>query len=121
MKVMNRRTAMKTEYSRYKEIVRKIFPRKLAGSKRGQSALSVFLIVLLIVAMAVGVGMIYKVYNPKAPFVQKINNRYRINIVMKTTLNTNSYNTIYNKINEFNNKKNRNIKLSVIRNPMFIG
>ena len=57
---------MKTEYSRYKEIVRKIFPRKLAGSKRGQSALSIFLIILLIVAMAVGVGMIYKVYNQKS-------------------------------------------------------
>lgn len=64
---------------------------------------------------------VYKVYNPKAPFVQKINNRYRINIVMKTILNTNSYNIIYNKINEFNNIKNRNIKLSIVRNPMFIG
>ena len=57
---------MKTEYSRYKELVRKIIPGKMAGSKRGQSALSVFLIVLLIVAMAVGVGMIYKVYNQKS-------------------------------------------------------
>ena len=37
---------MKTEYSRYKELVRKIIPGKMAGSKRGQSALSVFLIVL---------------------------------------------------------------------------
>ena len=64
---------------------------------------------------------VYKVYNPKAPFVQKINNRYRINIVMKTILNKNSYNVIYNKINDFNLKKNRNIKLSVVRNPMFIG
>lgn len=64
---------------------------------------------------------IYKVYNPKSPFVQKINNRYRINIVMKTKLNTQSYNVIYKYINEFETKKNKNIRFSVTRNPMFIG
>ena len=64
---------------------------------------------------------IYKVYKPKVPFLQRINNRFRINVVMKTNLNTSSYNLIYSKINKFNEKKNRNIKFSIIRNPMFIG
>lgn len=64
---------------------------------------------------------IYKVYKPKVPFLQRINNRFRINVVMKTNLNTSSYNLIYRKINKFNEKKNRNIKFSIIRNPMFIG
>jgi primosomal protein N' (replication factor Y) len=64
---------------------------------------------------------IYKVYKPKAPFIQKINNRYRINVVMKTKLNTSSYNVIYDKINLFNEKKNKNIRFSITRNPMFIG
>lgn len=64
---------------------------------------------------------IYKVYKPKVPFLQRINNRFRINVVMKTILNTSSYNLIYSKINKFNEKKNRNTKFSIIRNPMFIG
>ena len=64
---------------------------------------------------------IYKVYKPKVPFLQRINNRFRINVVMKTNLNTSSYNLIYSKINKFNEKKNRNTKFSIIRNPMFIG
>lgn len=64
---------------------------------------------------------VYKVYKPKVPFLQRINNRFRINVVMKTNLNTSSYNLIYSKINKFNENKNRNIKFSIIRNPMFIG
>ena len=64
---------------------------------------------------------IYKVYKPKVPFLQRINNRFRINVVMKTNLNTSSYNLIYSKINKFNEKKIRNTKFSIIRNPMFIG
>lgn len=64
---------------------------------------------------------VYKLYKPKVPFLQRINNRFRINVVMKTNLNTNSYNVIYKKIDEFNKKKNKNIKFSITRNPMFIG
>lgn len=64
---------------------------------------------------------IYKLYKPKVPFLQKINNRFRINVIVKTNLNTNSYNIIYNKIEKFNEKKNKNIKFSITRNPMFIG
>ena len=53
---------------------------------------------------------IYKVFNPKAPFIQKINNKFRVNIIVKTKLNTNSYNKLYEKIN-----------MVVTRNPIFIG
>lgn len=64
---------------------------------------------------------IYKIYKPKVPFLQRVNNRFRINVVMKTNLNTASYNVIYSKINKFNEKRNRNIRFSITRNPMFIG
>lgn len=64
---------------------------------------------------------IYKVYQPRAPFVQKINNRYRMNIVMKTKLNTASYQVIYEKMNQFQKKKKKDIRFTVTRNPMFIG
>ena len=64
---------------------------------------------------------VYKVYNPKAPFVQRVNKRYRINIVLKTNLNTTSYKAIYEKINFFSLKKNKSVRISITRNPMFIG
>lgn len=64
---------------------------------------------------------IYKVFNPKAPFIQKINNKFRVNIIVKTKLNTNSYNKLYEKINIFNKTKKNGVNMVVTRNPIFIG
>lgn len=64
---------------------------------------------------------IYKVLNPKAPFIQKINNKFRVNIIVKTKLNTNSYNKLYEKINIFNKTKKNGVNMVVTRNPIFIG
>ena len=64
---------------------------------------------------------IYKVYSPKKPFIQKINKRYRINIIMKTKLCTSSYNVIYNKLGIFNTKKKNGVNTTIYKNPMFIG
>lgn len=63
---------------------------------------------------------IYKVYSPRKPFIQRINKRYRINIIMKTKLCTSAYNSIYNKLTAFNLKKKNGVNMSISKNPMFI-
>ncbi len=62
----------------------------------------------------------YRVFSPKSPYIQKLNNKYRVNIVMKTRLNTKIYNIIYEKIALFNKTKKNNISLSITKNPTFI-
>lgn len=64
---------------------------------------------------------IYKVYNPKVPFIQRVNNKFRVNIIVKTKLNTDSYNKLYEKIRLFNKAKKNGINVVVTRNPIFIG
>lgn len=64
---------------------------------------------------------VYKVYSPRKPFIQKINKRYRINIIMKTNLSTVSYNEIYRKLSLFNKSKKNGVNIVVSKNPMFIG
>lgn len=60
---------------------------------------------------------IYKVYSPKSPFVQRINNRYRMNILLKSKLNSESYNLIYSKIKKYKKIKNKNVNFVVSKNP----
>ncbi|MDO4283432.1 MAG: primosomal protein N' [Clostridia bacterium] len=62
----------------------------------------------------------YRVFSPKSPYIQKLNNRYRVNIIMKTKLNTQIYNKIYEKIGIFNSRKKKNVSLCVSKNPTFI-
>ncbi len=64
---------------------------------------------------------IYKVYSPRKPFIQKINRRYRINIIMKTKLCTISYNEIHKSIVLFSKNKKNGVSLVVSKNPIFIG
>lgn len=60
---------------------------------------------------------LYKVFTPRFPFVRRINNKYRINILIKTKLNKNVYNEIYSKINIFNHNKKKNLNISITKNP----
>ena len=59
----------------------------------------------------------FKIFSPKAPHIQKLNNRYRINIVIKTKLNTNIYKYIYSKLAEYSKIKNKNVNISISKNP----
>lgn len=63
----------------------------------------------------------YKVYSPRKPFVQKVNKKYRINIIMKAKLSTDVYNKIYQKLALFNQKKKNGVNMTVTKNPIFIG
>lgn len=62
----------------------------------------------------------YRVFSPKSPYIQKLNNKYRVNIIMKAKLNTKIYNKIYEKIAVFNKYKKKNISLTISKNPTFI-
>lgn len=64
---------------------------------------------------------LYKVYSPKSPFIQKINNKFRINIIMKSMLDSNSYKKIYEKLNEYESKRKSGVSLTVTKNPTYIG
>lgn len=60
---------------------------------------------------------LYKVFSPKSPFVRRINNKYRINVLIKTKLSKEAYSQIYNKLNIFNKKKKKELNLSITKNP----
>lgn len=62
----------------------------------------------------------YTVFSPKTPFIQKVNNRYRINILMKTNLSTSVYKVLYNKIEIYNKNRNKEVSMTITKNPIFI-
>lgn len=62
----------------------------------------------------------YKVFSPKSPFVRRINNKYRINVLVKAKLNKEVYSQIYEKINIFNKNKNKQLNFVVTKNPTSI-
>ena len=62
----------------------------------------------------------YKVFSPKSPFVRRINNKYRINVLVKAKLNKEVYSQIYEKINIFNKNKNKLLNFVVTKNPTSI-
>ena len=63
---------------------------------------------------------LYTVFTPKFPFVRRINNKYRINVMIKTKLTKEVYNHIYLKLTEFEKKKKKQLNLAVTRNPVSI-
>lgn len=62
----------------------------------------------------------FKIFSPKAPHIQKLNNTFRINVLVKTRLNTDVYKYVYKKINEFEKKHNKKVFLSITKNPISI-
>ncbi len=63
----------------------------------------------------------YKVFTPKAPYIQKINNKYRINIVMKTNLTKPFYENMYQNIAIYNKNRKKDVSMQITINPTFIG
>ena len=63
---------------------------------------------------------IYKVFTPRTPLIQKINNKYRINIILKARTSNELYRKIYEKLNLYNKKRNKKVNMSIVKNPLFI-
>lgn len=58
--------------------------------------------------------------SPKAPYISKINNRYSLQIVIKTVLNDKVYNLLYNFLSECDKIKHGNVRISLTKNPIYI-
>ena len=62
-----------------------------------------------------------KVYSPKVPYIGKINNKYRIQMVIKSILNKQVLDLVYENLDKYDKIKDSNVNISVIRNPVKIG
>lgn len=62
----------------------------------------------------------YRVFSPRSPYIQKLNNKFRVNVLVKAKLNTKIYSQMYGKIKIYNTKKKKNTLLSITKNPIFI-
>lgn len=62
-----------------------------------------------------------QIYSPKVPFVGKINNKYRVQILLKTHIDNKVLDLIYENLEKYDKIKNRNVNVSVIKNPVKLG
>lgn len=63
----------------------------------------------------------YTVFSPKSPYIQKVNNKYRINIVIKCKFSIEFLKILYQKLNQYDKIKQKNVNISIVKNPTFIG
>lgn len=63
---------------------------------------------------------IYNVFSPRTPFIQKINNKYRMNIIIKTKASTLVYRKLYEKIQLYEKIRSKDVNMNVVRNPIFL-
>lgn len=62
----------------------------------------------------------YKVFSPKTPFIQKINNKYRINILLKTKASSALYKLLYQKLDMYNKISKSGVSMTITKNPVFL-
>jgi len=60
------------------------------------------------------------VTSPKAPYISKVNNNYTLQIVLKTKLNDKVYELLYNFMKEYDKIRNREVRISITKNPIYI-
>lgn len=63
----------------------------------------------------------YKVYSPKAPFIQRVNNKYKVQIVLKIKINTENLDLVYENLKKYDKINNKKISVVVTKNPTYIG
>lgn len=57
----------------------------------------------------------YRVFSPKSPYIQKLNNRFRVNVMVKAKLNTKIYSQMYGKIKIFNTKREETLHFLLLK------
>ena len=62
----------------------------------------------------------FKVMSPKAPYISKVNNKYSMQIIIKTKISDKVLNIIYQNLQEYDKIHNRDVHISVTKNPLFI-
>jgi primosomal protein N' (replication factor Y) (superfamily II helicase) len=59
---------------------------------------------------------LYNIYTPKSAYIEKINNKFRFNILIKTKLTNTVFKKIYENLEIYNKNKNKNVNISLTRN-----
>lgn len=63
----------------------------------------------------------YVIYSPKSPFIQKINNKYRVHILLKLNISNEILKLVYENLEKYDKIKNRKVKINITKNPTYIG
>lgn len=63
----------------------------------------------------------YKVYSPKTPFIQRVNNKYKIQIILKTKINTENLDLVYENIKKYDKINRQKVSVVITKNPTYIG
>lgn len=61
------------------------------------------------------------VMTPKTPYISKVNNKYSMQIIVKTKISDKVLSIIYQNLQEYDKIHNRDVRISVTKNPLFIG
>ncbi len=64
---------------------------------------------------------LYTIYSPKMPFIQKINNKYRVHLLLKLNVSDKLLKLVYENLEKYDKIKGKKIKVSITRNPTYIG
>ncbi len=62
----------------------------------------------------------YKIFSPKSPYIEKINNKYRINILIKTNISNLVMKKIYDNLKIYDLNKVKDVSLTITRNPSMV-
>jgi primosomal protein N' (replication factor Y) len=62
----------------------------------------------------------YKIFSPKSPFIERVNNKYRINILIKTNITNEVMKKIYENLKIYESNKVKDVSLAITRNPSMI-
>ena len=63
----------------------------------------------------------YVIYTPKSPFMQKINNKYRVHVLLKLNFSNEILKLVYENLGKYDKIKSRNVKVNITKNPTYIG
>ncbi|MDD2376519.1 MAG: primosomal protein N' [Clostridia bacterium] len=62
----------------------------------------------------------YKIFSPKSPYIERVNNKYRINILVKTNITNDVMKKIYENLRKYGLNKVKDVSLAITRNPNMI-
>jgi len=63
----------------------------------------------------------YTIYSPKSPFMQKINNKYRVHVLLKLNFSNEILKLVYENLEKYDKIKSRNVRIDITKNPTYIG
>ena len=62
-----------------------------------------------------------QIYSPKTPYIGKVNNKYRMQIILKSNIDNKVLDLVYENLNFYDKIKDRSVTVSVSKNPVRLG